>query len=240
MNTLKYLLIFCILSVFSLDIKAQTVIISKDKNKQIMEWVQWHNPSAKIFEFYYLNADSQILLINQATHIIIGGGEDIQDGIYGGSEFPGLCGKPNPYRDSLEVVLIQHALQKNVPLLGICRGHQLMNASTGGTLLADIDSLLHSPIQHMLVGKDSAHQVTFTEKSIFHKKFQLKTIAVNSTHHQCIKKLSPLFFEAANSSDGIIEAIQIKNKNLFAIGVQWHPERLRDETSLKLLKEFLK
>jgi len=79
MNTLKYLLIFCILAVFSLEIKAQTVIISKDKNKQIMEWVQWHNPSAKIFEFYYLNADSQNLLINQATHIIIGGGEDIQD-----------------------------------------------------------------------------------------------------------------------------------------------------------------
>jgi putative glutamine amidotransferase len=240
MKYLNYKLAVFTFLIFHQLISAQTVIISKDKNNQIKEWVQWINPSAKVFEFYFMNNDSQVLLIDRATHIVIGGGEDISDAVYGGSEFPGLCGKPNPYRDSIELGLIKHALQKNVPLLGICRGHQLINASTGGSLLADIDSLLHSPIQHMQVGKDSAHSVKFESSSIFYKRLSLKLYAVNSTHHQCIKKLSPLFFAAAYSPDGIIEAIQIKNKKHFAIGVQWHPERLRDIGSFKLGKEFLK
>ncbi|MFY8021599.1 MAG: gamma-glutamyl-gamma-aminobutyrate hydrolase family protein [Bacteroidia bacterium] len=230
------LFIFCLIS----ELPAQTILISKDKNKEIRDWVLWQNPSAKIVEFYYLNPDSQLLLINQATHIIIGGGEDIQDKIYGGSEFPQLCGKFNPYRDSIEIGLIQFAIQKKIPLLGICRGLQLMNASCGGTLLADIDSLMHSPIQHMQVGKDSAHAIEFTPLSLFQKKFHLQKSFVNSTHHQCIKKLSPLFFTAALAPDGIIEAIQIKNKKQFALAVQWHPERLQNKSSLLLLKEFLK
>ena len=240
MNTRFSILLFLSILFLTSPSQSQTVIISKDKNKEIRDWVLWQSPSARVFEFYYLNPDSQMLLMNQATHIIIGGGEDIQDKIYGGSDHPFLCGKFNPYRDSIEIELIQFAIQKNVPLLGICRGLQLMNASCGGTILADIDSLLHSPIRHMQVGMDSAHSVKFTPQSLFVNKFQFNQAIVNSTHHQCIKKLSPLFLAAAYSPDGVIEAIQIKKKKQFALGIQWHPERKRDLVSQKIIQTFLK
>ncbi|OYU95815.1 MAG: gamma-glutamyl-gamma-aminobutyrate hydrolase [Bacteroidetes bacterium B1(2017)] len=213
------------------------VLISKDKNKNIAQWLLRNDSSLLVKEFYFLSADSQQYYITHADGIVIGGGEDIDPGLYNKPEDKNICGKIDPYRDSIELVLINYAIKNHLPLFGICRGLQIINVALGGTLISDIPSQLKTPINHSQPGKDSVHVIIpFVGNTLLSQ----EQLVVNSSHHQCINKLAESLRISANSEDGIIEAFETKTPTKsFIAAIQWHPERLQNYASNALCKKFL-
>lgn len=215
------------------------ILISKDSSQRIENWLLKSDSTLHIREFYTIQTDSMDWFLDHAVGVVIGGGEDIHPSIYGKEEYVEVCGAFDLFRDSIEMVLINHALQNKVPLLGICRGHQIMNASQGGTLIPDIPTFTTTNINHRSQS-DSAHYV-LSLKGSWLDELDLDTIWVNSRHHQCVSELSPLFSLAAFAPDGIIESLQISDTLIhpFAVGVQWHPEGLLDAPSMKIAEKFI-
>lgn len=139
-----------------------------------------------------------------------------------------------PEVDQMDFDLIKLFHQSHKPIIGICRGHQEINAAFGGTLYQDINSLYKTSISHQQsLDQLYCHKVQVVKNSSLAHYFS-DTIEVNSYHHQNIKDLAPGFQVMAYSEDGLIEAIEKDN----IISVQWHPEKINDENQDKLLKIF--
>ncbi|MES2380320.1 MAG: gamma-glutamyl-gamma-aminobutyrate hydrolase family protein [Bacteroidota bacterium] len=221
---------------------AQTIIlISKDKSENIKKWLLQSDSSVVTKEFYFLSPDSQQYYLAKSNGIVIGGGEDINPGLYKQEELISDCGKIDNYRDSIEYILIKHALKNKKPILGICRGQQILNVATGGSLIVDIPKTGKTTMQHSQPGIDSVHWVLFDKKSWLQNTTHLDSIMVNSSHHQAVDKISPLFKVTARGNDGIIEAIEWKDNNHpFAAAIQWHPERLYNQASRNMSLSFVK
>lgn len=166
-------------------------------------------------------------LYERCTHILIPGGADIDPAFYGEQ-----ITYANPYapdRDWMEFELAARALSDHKPIMGICRGHQMIAVAAGGALYQDLRAQ-----------RKSAHAPT--HNAYIQTKSQLvqiigATLTVNSYHHQAIKKLPAAFKIAARAHDGTIEAIE--SPHYPVISVQWHPEVLRDPSSEKLFRAFL-
>jgi len=166
--------------------------------------------------------------INMIDGIIFSGGEDISPGLYN-EKNAGLTENINPLRDKMEFSAIEAALNKKIPILGICRGMQILNVFFGGNLFQDISSQHHSEIKHaniLKIRSELHHDITVNEKTHLMKVTGLNTIQVNSRHHQGIKNPAGNFTISAMASDGIIEAIEDINNDIVAI--QWHPENIAD------------
>lgn len=138
--------------------------------------------------------------------------------------------KTHPLKDKIEIELIRHALGKHLPILGVCRGSQLLNVVCGGTLYGDVQKEKKSPLKHI----DFAHYDTYRHSisivtgSPLQKWYGRKTLRVNSYHHQGIRDLAPRFQPMAYSKDGLIEAYCDPEEN-FVVGLQFHPERMQEE-----------
>lgn len=132
----------------------------------------------------------------------------------------------NPYRDRQELLLTRLAANRQIPILGICRGMQVINAALGGTLYQDIYAQKDTPsIKHSqdLERSFPSHKVELAEGSLLARILNAKEVAVNSFHHQAVKEAAPGFRVSATASDGVIEAIE-STEYKSIIGVQWHPE----------------
>ena len=237
-----YRIILSLLFLFNLKVFAQPlVLISKDKLGEISAWIKEKHPAVQTVECYGLTNDSLNYYLQKANALVLGGGEDIHPARYGKENRIALCGKIDVYRDSLEFFLLDFAFQKKLPTMGICRGMQLLNVYFGGDLMVDLPTDHPSNINHSQVGKKEVHLVKqIAKKSTVFDAMQTKECMVNSSHHQAIEKLNSKFYAVAKSSDGLIEAIEYKNfKQWFAFGIQWHPERLYNVHSEKLMECFL-
>jgi putative glutamine amidotransferase len=148
----------------------------------------------------------------------------------------------NLKRTKLELALICEAWNQNIPILGICGGEQALNVALGGTLLQDISSELGPGHQHEQTNPntETSHSVFIDDNSQLYKIMGDTVFEVNSTHHQAIKKVAPSLKTVAFSEDGVIEAVEAKEKG-FYIGVQWHPEALfkNDDRWLKLFSALV-
>ena len=154
--------------------------------------------------------------------LVLSGGKDISPVYY--REKPGQkVTKLNPIRDKWEIKLFKKVYNYNLPVLGICRGMQLMNVALGGSLYQDLkeQSILHCPDGEEYLN----HQIRIEPKTKLYQTLCSDEITVNSYHHQAIKDLADDFKIVAKSQGKIIEAIEAVNKD-FVIGVQWHPEDL--------------
>lgn len=240
-NKIGRLLLIGLLIVFGKFLHAQKIVlISKDKNKNIENWLLRADPNLIIKEFYFLSNDSQTYYLSKASGIVIGGGEDIHPNLYGKPEAIEICGKIDNYRDSIELVLIAKAREKKIPLFGICRGLQIINVQYGGTLISDIPSEKQTKINHSQPGIDSVHWILASKETGMMKNIGESKLMVNSSHHQCINKLAKPLKAIAYSEDGIVEAIETKEtKSGFVCAIQWHPERLNNNPSLALSNYFL-
>jgi putative glutamine amidotransferase len=149
------------------------------------------------------------------------------------------AGPPEPERDVAELQIIDEVFAQRKPLLAICRGHQILNVALGGTLIVDIPTQLPGPVNHRQMERkmEPVHSVTLTPQSQLAKVTGKQKLNVNSTHHQAIGEIAGLLESTALSEDGIIEAMELKDKTLlpFMVSVQFHPERLYDR-----YKEFSK
>jgi putative glutamine amidotransferase len=162
--------------------------------------------------------------------LLVTGGEDIDPAFYGAEQHP-ACGPTVPERDQFDKLLFTRALEMNMPVLGICRGIQLINTALGGTLYQDIPSEWDTEIGHRMERPftRAAHTVNVLPGTPLFELVKKESIEVNSIHHQCIKDLAPGCEVMAKAPDGIIEAIWHPHYR-YLRAVQWHPERLLDVT----------
>lgn len=179
----------------------------------------------------YDDNNSMINSLEAVDGIVLTGGADINPLFLGEDPIKELH-SINPRRDYQELLLTRLAADRQIPILGICRGMQLMNAALGGTLYQDIDSQMENTcIKHSqdLDRGFASHTVHITKDSLLYTLFQTETLPVNSFHHQAIKKQAPGFRVTAWSTDGVAEAIE-STEYKSMLGVQWHPECfLREE-----------
>lgn len=168
-------------------------------------------------------------LIDEYLNIIDGlffsGGSDIEPSIFGEDPIKEI-GRIDYRRDEFELKLFKKAVEKNIPILGVCRGIQVINVGAGGNLYQDIYAQRegtngHSP--RFSSGGYPHHKVKIVEDSRLYDILKTEEIKVNSFHHQAIKDVAEGYKVTASSNDGIIEAIESVN-NDFIVGVQWHPE----------------
>lgn len=169
--------------------------------------------------------------INRFTDIVDGilftGGGDISP-LYFGENPTGKINSISTRRDFIELKLFKKAWEKNMPMLGICRGLQLINVALGGTLYQDIDSQFEGVLGHHpndILRDELYHTVKLKEGSSLFDIFKTDEIGVNSFHHQAIKQLGKGLTISALSCEGIIEGVEANDKR-FVVGVQWHPEAL--------------
>lgn len=169
--------------------------------------------------------------------LVLSGGGDI-DPLYFGEEPELGLGKIYPERDTWEVELCQRFMKDNKPILGICRGIQVLNVVAGGTLWQAIPEKSYKHVQD--APKNYAtHCLNIVEDTLLNKITGLKQARVNSLHRQAVRDVAPGFKISCSSIDGIIEGIESENHD-FVIGVQWHPEHMWDcEEHKKLFCAFV-
>ena len=173
----------------------------------------------------YDDIDALVNTLEHLDGIVLTGGADINPLYLGEEPIKELHGI-NPRRDRQELLLTKLAADRQIPILGICRGIQTMNAAFGGTLLQDIHVQMEGTrIKHdqNLERSYASHTVSIESNSLLHELFGADSIAVNSFHHQAVKEAAPGFRVCARATDGVIEAIE-STEYKSMLGVQWHPE----------------
>ena len=174
-------------------------------------------------------SESPRALMDQIDGVLLTGGGDVDPVFYGEERHPNSY-DAEPGRDEFEIDLARRAVARDVPLLAICRGSQVLNVAAGGTLVQDIPSAVTTELTHSVdVPKDGvAHEVRVTPNSRLHAALGAAvdaacTCRVNSRHHQSVGRLGSGLIATAVASDGVIEAIEAPAAR-FCVGVQWHPE----------------
>ncbi len=179
--------------------------------------------------------------LNKINGLILSGGTDI-DPVYYGEENTGKSLNISPVLDQSEKVYIEVAMERDIPVLGICRGMQALNVFCSGSLIQDIPSEHGFSVVHNLTKPEIAfHDITVEKQSPLSDAIGFGKHIINSYHHQAVKELSLDFSIAATSEDGIIESIYRKDKK-FVLGVQWHPERNFEKApdNKKIIDYFVK
>ncbi len=180
--------------------------------------------------------------LEMADGIFFTGGGDINPLIFGEEPVREL-GTVEYDRDEFEIRMYKKAAQKNIPMLGICRGMQIMNVAAGGTVYQDIYSQRpgtdgHSP--KIAFEGNEYHSVLIKDESRLYHILETNEIKTNSYHHQAVKDIAGDYAASAFARDGIVECIESTSLN-FAIGIQWHPEVMYEKYPLfcNLFKAFI-
>ena len=162
--------------------------------------------------------------------ILLTGGQDVHPAYYGEKVLP-VCGTIIKMRDEIDCFVAKRAMELDMPIFGICRGLQVINATLGGALYQDLPSQVGTAVNHrpgLPKDDDPAHKVTFSKNNPMAKVLGREVFNVNSFHHQAVKVPAPGIEITATSPDGVPEALYHKEKR-FVWGVQWHPERFADD-----------
>ena len=179
-------------------------------------------------------------LIDIVDGLMITGGPDIHPKYFGQKPHERLS-RTTVARDKFELQAISFGLKKEIPILGVCRGLQVLNVFFGGTLYQDLSCIPHGILKHADPRQTGRvfHKVRIIEGSRLHRIVGRSSIEVNSSHHQAIDVLGEGLHSTAFCADGIIEGVE-HNDFDFVIGVQWHPEGIyRRTASKKLFRAFV-
>jgi putative glutamine amidotransferase len=176
----------------------------------------------------------------------------LHPGLYGKAEEAGRCEDIDTHRDSLEELLIRSAFDMKMPVLGVCRGEQMINVFLGGTLWIDIptdyrneagkpDTSVHHQCADYLT---CFHGVTLVKGTTLSGIIGNENGSVTSNHHQAVRQMAPALKCNARSADGLVEGVEWNNPagKSFLIGIQWHPERMDTSSAFsgKLAREFIR
>ncbi|WP_030744647.1 gamma-glutamyl-gamma-aminobutyrate hydrolase family protein [Streptomyces sp. NRRL S-31] len=161
--------------------------------------------------------------------LVIAGGPDVDPARYGAECSP-LTGPLAPERDAWELALVEAALAAGVPLLGICRGMQLLNVALGGTLVQHLDG--HAEV----VGVFGRHPVKPVPGTLYGGLVP-EEVTVATYHHQAVERLGEGLVPSAYAADGTVEAVELPADRGWVLGVQWHPERDEDPRVMRALVE---
>ena len=233
-SVLRFLLLLLLLGAACSPPRTEpTVLVSREYGNRFQNWLSAAGSSVRRIDMYRVGNDSIGYYLEQSDGIIISGGPDIDPAIYGKADETGRCGEIDHRRDSLELVMIAYALRNGIPLLGICRGNQLLNAALGGTLIIDIATDYDTLIEHRSEGM---HPVRIVEGTLLQEITGIDSGMVNSRHHQAVERLAPGLRASAYTPDGIIEAIEPVDTegHSFMLGLQWHPESMIEHSNSPL------
>jgi len=169
-------------------------------------------------------------ILREVDALVLSGGVDVDPRHFGEGVVSEANVEIDPRRDQAELPLIRAALARDVPVLGICRGIQMINVAAGGTLHQDLGLIGLDPAGHQQrqAGRkvdEVAHPVRIERTSRLATALGSDRVEVNSFHHQAINRPAPGFVVTARSPDGVIEGLEHPGRT-FAVGVQWHPERM--------------
>ncbi len=176
--------------------------------------------------------------VSKCDGILLSGGEDISPLFYQEDPIKEI-GSIDTRRDFWEKELFMEALNQKKSILGICRGCQLINVFSGGSLFQDIDSQVKGVLGHHpkgVLGEEKYHRAKLEKGSHLYKIFQEEVLEINSFHHQSVKELGKGLITSAVANDGIIEAFESEDMSKqYILGIQWHPEAM-----VKKHSEFIK
>ena len=178
--------------------------------------------------------------------LLPGSNTDVDPHLYGDEPHPQL-GPVIPVKDQTDILVLDEVERRNLPLLAICFGMQVLNVHRGGTLIQDIESQIGNPLKHEQGPPATrvSHGVNVAEEGILagldSVRYSKGPISVNSSHHQAVRDAGRDLVTTAWAKDGIIEAVEDPREGHFAVGVQWHPELLtgHDDLSRELFRVFV-
>lgn len=179
--------------------------------------------------------------IDQVDALVLAGGEDVDPLLFYEEPHPKI-GKIEPERDDFELALIEEAWKQKKPILGICRGLQLLNVASNGTLYQDVSTYEELEVNHIqkTPWKHATHSIVIEENSWLGEALGTEYV-INSYHHQAIKNIGDAFQPVAWSKDGLIEAIESIDTSQKVMAVQWHPEVLVKTVpdTIKVFEKFI-
>lgn len=171
--------------------------------------------------------------------LLLTGGGDVDPVHFGQEPWP-ENGGIDPHRDTFELALTARALAEGMPVLGICRGMQILNLAAGGTICQDIGRKLSGAYKHMQEAPRwyPTHAIAIKKESLLGNLLGSTDFRVNSFHHQMVDQIAPGFTVSAQAGDGVVEALEMDHGNGFALGVQFHPENMWEKDP-RVLQLFL-
>lgn len=181
-------------------------------------------------------------LLAAVDGLLLAGGGDLDPYYFGEEPLP-ATGEIAPERDRFELALTREALRRGVPVLGICRGLQVLNVAAGGTLYQDVAQAVARPLKHYQQAPRwyATHGLVVASGSRMADIMGAGYRRVNSFHHQAVARVAPGFRATAWAPDGVVEAVEATGRG-FALGVQFHPEGMaeRDPGCLALFVALVK
>jgi putative glutamine amidotransferase len=218
-----------------------TDTLNEDKYEQYVRWIR------KVDESVYIHKLSGKLdntnEIETIDGLILSGGGDVHPRYYGKEIQLGKANGVNEKRDEFEFAVIERALDAEIPILGVCRGMQVMNVYLGGSLIVDLASECFDDHTSPADERGAMHGISVVLNSMLHALTGTTETEVNTFHHQAVEKLGKGLMCSAISPDNVVEASEwaMKDNMPFLMLVQWHPERLSETFfSKKLARLFLR
>lgn len=180
-------------------------------------------------------ADVLETILEHCSGLIITGGQDVEPARYGQEMLP-ACGRPDLELDRMEGWLLDWALERDVPVLTVCRGTQFLNVHLGGTLYQDLPTQRPGGVNHSQEPPydQPIHKVTIREGGFLAGMMGGGELDVNSFHHQAVDQVAPGLEVDAVAEDGLVEAVHLPEKS-FVLGLQWHPEFFLDQPASKAI-----
>jgi len=166
--------------------------------------------------------------------VLTGSPADVNPALYGESR-NAASADADPNREKTDFTLLKHAFAEHKPVLAICYGNQSLNVFLGGTLIQDIASEVHASIQHLWLNREKGapepyHAVRIEPKTRLRDLAAAGEVRTNSSHHQSVREPGKNLRIAARAPDGVIEAVEWTGDSNWVTGVQWHPERMAEDS----------
>jgi putative glutamine amidotransferase len=174
-----------------------------------------------------LRPDLAPRILDAVSGLVLTGGEDVDPARFGADRHP-ATGTANHPRDACELALAREAAARQLPVLAICRGIQILNVALGGSLIQDLPTEVGRSVDHDPASPRSSrvHPVSVDPDSRLARILNAQAISTNSFHHQAVSRLAGGLRAVASSPDGVVEAVESIDPGWWMIGVQWHPEEL--------------
>ena len=184
-------------------------------------------------------------ILDRLDGLLLSGGADIDPAVYGDTDVHPTTYDISQLRDTFEFALLREALDRDLPILCICRGIQILNVGLGGTLFQDVADQFSQDLHHRqqelgIEAAEPSHAVTATDGGLLAEVYGNSTIQTNSFHHQAVKNVAPDLRVEGQTDDGLIEAVSLSARS-FVLGVQWHPEMMfrRHDEHLRPFERFV-
>ena len=171
-----------------------------------------------------LPEEASLSFVDFVDGLLLTGGGDVDPALYGANHTAPLQ-DVDPRRDIIESELVRDSIDRDRPLLAVCRGVQMLNVALGGTLIPDLPSAGWASHDQTAAGAEP-HHVSIDPASRVGRALGHTTVAVNSFHHQAVRTAAASLKAVAWASDGLIEAVELVDASRWVVGVQWHPEMM--------------